>query len=101
MVQFVNSRERAVDVYWLDFTGKERRYARVEPGRAATLASFTGHVWRVRDATRAGSGAAAAGALGASASVSAAGAEGELVATVAVRGRVAPSEPDMQRIVVL
>ncbi len=79
VVQFVNSRGAAVEVHWLDFTGRERRYARVEPGRAAVLASFTSHVWRVRNA-----------------------ADGAPLATVAVRGRgAAPGEPEVQRVVIL
>ena len=77
LVQFVNSRASAVDVHWVDFAGRERRYARVEPGRAATLASFTSHVWRVRDARA-----------------------NAAIATVAVRGRAA-GEPDVQRVVIL
>jgi hypothetical protein len=77
LVQFVNSRASAVDVMWIDFSGRERRYARVEPGRAATLASFTSHVWRVRDARA-----------------------NAAIATVAVRGRAA-GEPDVQRVVIL
>ena len=77
LVQFVNSRAAAVDVHWVDFAGRERRYARVEPGRAATLASFTSHIWRVRDAR-----------------------QNTPISTVAVRGRAA-GEPEVQRVVIL
>ena len=77
LVQFVNSRAAAVDVHWVDFAGRERRYARVEPGRAATLASFTSHIWRVRDAR-----------------------QNAPITTVSVRGRAA-GEPEVQRVVIL
>ena len=77
LVQFVNSRAAAVDVHWVDFAGRERRYARVEPGRAATLASFTSHIWKVRDAR-----------------------QNAPISTVAVRGRAA-GEPEVQRVVIL
>lgn len=50
VVAFVNARPAAISVFWVDFGGVQRRYAKVDPGRAATLSSFTSHVWVVKDA---------------------------------------------------
>ena len=49
-LELVNSRSTPFEVFWLDFTGVERRFALVHPGRMATMSTFTSHLWVVREA---------------------------------------------------
>lgn len=49
-ITFVNAGERELDVYWLDFEGKERPYLKLAPGKGQSQPTYTGHNWVVRDA---------------------------------------------------
>ena len=49
-LQLVNARALPIDVLWIDFSGVERKFSRVEPGRTVKLATFTQHLWRVAEA---------------------------------------------------
>lgn len=49
VVQFVNKRAAPVQILWVDFEGREKRYVLVPPGKSATLSTFVNHVWLVRD----------------------------------------------------
>jgi len=70
----INARPAAIEIWWLDFEGLARRFARVEPARSVKLATFAKHAWRVQEA-----------------------ASGRLISTVTVK----EGEPeDVQRVVV-
>ena len=53
-LHLVNTRGVACDALWVDFQGVERPFARIQPGRTATLSTFTSHLWRIRDAQSGG-----------------------------------------------
>ena len=53
-LHLVNTRGVACDALWVDFQGVERPFARIQPGRTATLSTFTSHLWRIRDAQTGG-----------------------------------------------
>jgi len=76
-LHLVNARGEACDAMWVDFQGVERPFARIQPGRTATLSTFTSHLWRIRDANN-----------------------GAHVAFVLVSGRSAGGEEDAMRFVI-
>ncbi|MEZ5535325.1 MAG: hypothetical protein R3F02_06835 [Thiolinea sp.] len=47
-VQINNQLPFAVDVFWLDYQGREKRYKTLEPGEGYTQSTFETHPWRVR-----------------------------------------------------
>ncbi len=49
-LQFVNQTDQAIDLIWLDHSGKERKYATLAPGATHDQHTFRGHVWLVRAA---------------------------------------------------
>lgn len=48
-VTFVNRADRAVNVYWLDYNGKQVQYAGLRPGQATTLNGYVSHPWIAKD----------------------------------------------------
>lgn len=48
MVRFLNTSPRAVELFWVDFDGAERKYAVIAPWKSLALSSFAGHLWLVR-----------------------------------------------------
>ncbi len=49
-VRFVNRRQSAVEVFWVDFDGQSQSYGQVAAGAERQQHTFGGHVWRVLDA---------------------------------------------------
>jgi hypothetical protein len=47
--EFYNSLESHVELAWLDFEGKEVKYAELAPGASTTLSTFTLHKWIAKD----------------------------------------------------
>jgi len=45
----VNSSDDPVEVFWLDYEGREQNYAVVYPGRRHQQPSYNTHYWRIRD----------------------------------------------------
>ena len=45
---FVNRLPWTVDVFWLDYAGKEQLYATVAPGQSHVQQTFETHPWRIR-----------------------------------------------------
>jgi hypothetical protein len=45
-----NQRADPVDLIWLSFDCREKRYARIPPGGQSIQETYDGHLWRVRDA---------------------------------------------------
>jgi len=77
-LQVVNARTMAIDVKWVDFSGIERKFSRVDPGRSVKLATFTQHLWRVSDVET-----------------------GKLITTVVVRERQSKGEGEVYRLVIV
>jgi hypothetical protein len=48
-VTFINNGERAADVFWLNFQGKEQRYFTLPPGKTFIQDTYVSHQWVVRD----------------------------------------------------
>ena len=48
-ITFVNSTERRVKLYWLNYSGKRELYATVEPKARLTQATFLTHPWLITD----------------------------------------------------
>lgn len=48
-ITFTNNGDRAVDVYWVNFNGKERRYFTLPPGQTFKQDTYVSHNWIVRD----------------------------------------------------
>ncbi|MHC4733857.1 MAG: DPP IV N-terminal domain-containing protein [Planctomycetota bacterium] len=48
-VTFINSTKYAVDVYWVDYEGERRHYAKIEVDGQREQHTYTGHVWLVTD----------------------------------------------------
>jgi len=46
-ITFVNRSGGQVAIYWIDFQGKRRRYANLQPGGRHRQHTFAGHVWLV------------------------------------------------------
>lgn len=59
-VTFVNEREEAVEILWIDSGGRRRSYGRIEAGKSFTQNTYDGHNWLVRDAQGRDLGAARA-----------------------------------------
>lgn len=38
-----------MDVYWLDFDGREQKFLSIGPGKSAVQGTYSTHAWRVRD----------------------------------------------------
>ncbi len=49
---FENTLSKPVELFWLDFTGQEKNYGKIEPGETRNMETFEGHVWAVRDSER-------------------------------------------------
>lgn len=47
-VRFLNRTGGRVDVYWVDFEGRETSYGVIEPGAEWTQQTFATHLWRFR-----------------------------------------------------
>jgi uncharacterized protein YeaC (DUF1315 family) len=47
--EFYNSMESHVELAWLDFDGKEVKYADLAPGASTTLSTFTKHKWLAKN----------------------------------------------------
>ncbi|WP_240742330.1 hypothetical protein [Micromonospora zingiberis] len=48
-IEFVNLRSRPVIVYWLDYQGRRRHYAVLQPSASYRQHTFVGHPWVVTD----------------------------------------------------
>jgi hypothetical protein len=46
---FKNNAKSPVDVYWMDFEGKEQKYLSIAPGKSAEQGTYSTHAWRLRD----------------------------------------------------
>ena len=46
---FKNNAKSPIDVYWVDFDGKEQKYFSVAPEKSAEQGTYSTHAWRVRD----------------------------------------------------
>ena len=49
-ITFVNRSHGTALVYWMDFEGQRRSYAKLQPGGRHTQSTYAGHVWVVTDA---------------------------------------------------
>lgn len=49
-VRFVNSTERLVNLFWLDYKGSLVRYGNIPPNKAVSICTYVTHPWVVRDA---------------------------------------------------
>ncbi|MTI01137.1 hypothetical protein [Roseibium sp. RKSG952] len=49
-IVFRNTGQTPVSVYWIDYNGNERHYARLMPGQILEQQTFNGHAWLVRGA---------------------------------------------------
>jgi hypothetical protein len=49
-LEFVNSRNAVVKIYWLDAAGQRKPYRTLNPGQAYTQGTFVSHPWVVTDA---------------------------------------------------
>jgi hypothetical protein len=47
-VTISNAGEEKMDIYWIDYTGKERYIDSLDQGDSSTFATFAGHVWRAK-----------------------------------------------------
>lgn len=63
-ITFANIGERAVNVYWITFEGKEQLYFKLAPGQSYDQATGVSHAWVVRDASSQRQVATAVGASG-------------------------------------
>lgn len=63
-ITFANVGERAVNVYWITFEGKEQLYFKLAPGQSYDQATGISHAWIVRDASSQRQVATAVGASG-------------------------------------
>jgi dipeptidyl aminopeptidase/acylaminoacyl peptidase len=48
-ITFINRTKDAVDVYWIDYVGEKRHYAKIEVNGQHEQHTYTGHVWLVTD----------------------------------------------------
>lgn len=48
-VSFVNERDEAVEILWIDGRGRRRSYGRIEAGQSFTQNTYDGHNWLIRD----------------------------------------------------
>ncbi|KAK7099162.1 protein Vhl-like [Littorina saxatilis] len=48
-VTFVNTTQRTVDVYWVDFAGELVRYSNLSPGKKHHIYTYATHPWVARD----------------------------------------------------
>ena len=48
-IRFVNRTEQSLEISWLDFEGKRRKYADLRPGAAHVQPTHAGHAWVVAD----------------------------------------------------
>lgn len=48
-VRFTNQTPFPVKIFWVDFAGKEREYATLQPGMSYTQDTGARHVWRIRE----------------------------------------------------
>ena len=48
-IEFVNLRSRSVVVYWLDYQGRRRQYAVLQPSASYRQHTYVGHPWVVTD----------------------------------------------------
>lgn len=49
LITFVNRRQCAVDVFWIDWNGNPIHYVKIEPGERSVRPTYIDHVWRVVD----------------------------------------------------
>lgn len=47
-VTFKNNTPVTLDVYWVDYSGGEKKYATITPGNVLTLSTFETHPWRFK-----------------------------------------------------
>ncbi|WP_346893077.1 hypothetical protein [uncultured Roseibium sp.] len=50
-IVFRNMSREPVEVHWIDYSGGERRYARLEPGQILEQQTYVSHAWMVRSAS--------------------------------------------------
>jgi len=50
-ITFINRTKDAVDLYWIDYEGERRQYAKIEVNGQHQQHTYTGHVWLVTDNT--------------------------------------------------
>lgn len=60
VVTFVNEREEALELLWIDGGGRRRSYGALQPGERRTQNTYDGHNWLVRDSSGRELGAARA-----------------------------------------
>lgn len=46
-----NNLNETVDTFWLDYEGKEVKYAKIEPGKSSVKNTFAGHPWIIRNSS--------------------------------------------------
>lgn len=51
-VTFKNNTPSSLDVYWLDYSGGEKKYAVLAPGKLVTFPTFETHPWRFKTGDR-------------------------------------------------
>jgi predicted acylesterase/phospholipase RssA len=44
-LSFLNGASEPITLYWIDFTGNEIAYGRIEPGESLGVDTFVGHLW--------------------------------------------------------
>jgi|ERR1700733_12285542 VHL beta domain len=50
-IQFRNSTVQIVQLFWVDYEGKEKFYFQLPPNQFETFDTYVGHPWIVRDLT--------------------------------------------------
>ena len=48
-IEFLNHRNHAVSVHWIDRQGERKTYAQIQPGSSHAQHTYAGHVWVVTD----------------------------------------------------
>lgn len=48
-VTFKNNTNATLDIYWLDYSGSEKKYATFSPGQTVTFPTFETHPWRFKN----------------------------------------------------
>lgn len=50
-ITFINQRQQPVKIYWLDYSGKRKFYAQIQPGDRVVQQTYVTHPWVVTDAS--------------------------------------------------
>jgi hypothetical protein len=48
-ILFQNDHSIAVRLYWIDFDGKKKLYATLQPGKSISQSTYAGHLWLITD----------------------------------------------------